>query len=125
MFKENFFRTNQITFLLLIVCQKTRRMHVLAIYGILFTLYLYGGGYIFYVFESGNAKKTLSPKHEMKMLKLKVAQLLNETSTSLTIEKIFVNMEKAVNSNGVGEPYTWNYYESCFFAGSIITTIGR
>ncbi len=90
---------------------------------VIWTVILYSGGLIFMYLEADEAKHTLSPGNEMKLLKKAVQRELNATSDD--INALFMKLEKAVHENGVKEPYSWDYYESCFFVGSLITTIGK
>eukprot|EP00794_Sanderia_malayensis_P003503 gene3503-4003_t len=88
---------------------------------------LYSGGFIFMYLEAEEAAKSLSPSKELLLLKEEIRKRLNNTTSSTTaadVNAMFMNLEKAMKQNGAKEPYRWDYYESCFFVGSLITTIG-
>ena len=90
---------------------------------IAFSLVLFAGGAIFMVLERGEAEKLLSPKREVARAKARL--LLRYNISKKEINEIFGSIEKAMQQNGLKEPYKWDYYESCFFVGSLLTTIGK
>lgn len=90
---------------------------------IIFTIAMYVGGLIFMYLEADEVKRLLSPKHEISNLKQMITSKSNLSRQE--VEFLFRRMEKAIKENGVKEPYTWDYYESCFFVGSLLTTIGK
>ena len=84
---------------------------------------MFVGGAIFMHLEHDYAKESLSPQKEMALAKSSIMQRYNLTRKE--VEEVFMRLEEAIHQNGVKEPYTWNYYESCFFVGSLLTTIGK
>ena len=89
----------------------------------MFTIAIFSGGAVFMLLERHEAQKSLSPQREITLAKRYIFQLSNMSRKE--IDDIFLNVEKAIRQNGVKEPYKWNYYESCFFVGSLLTTIGK
>eukprot|EP00795_Rhopilema_esculentum_P014699 gene14699-5796_t len=83
---------------------------------------MFAGGCVFMNLEAEQAKKALSPNKELRCLKNKIAKQTNLSENYINM--LFRRLEKAIKENGVKEPYKWNYYESCFFVGSLLTTIG-
>ena len=90
---------------------------------IIFTIVMFSGGVVFMYLEQGEARKYLSPQLEIASAKDGIVKHSNMSRKE--VEEIFKMVEKAIQQNGVKEPYKWNYYESCFFVGSLLTTIGR
>eukprot|EP00794_Sanderia_malayensis_P016101 gene16101-17722_t len=89
---------------------------------VVFSIYMFSGGLVFMYLESEYAKQALSPGWEMTKLKQSLATRLNATISS--IDDMFKKLEEALVDAGVAEPYKWDYYESCFFVASMLTTIG-
>ena len=74
--------------------------------------------------ESEEAKKLPSPSAEMAILKKEICQRFNATEAE--VDDIFKAFEHALDINhGVAEPFRWDYYESYFFVGALLTTIGK
>lgn len=74
--------------------------------------------------ESEEAKRLPSPSAEMAILKKEICQRFNATEGE--VKDIFKAFEHALEANhGVPEPFRWDYYESYFFVGSLLTTIGK
>ena len=90
---------------------------------VIFIIFMFSGGVVFMHLEQEEARKSLSPQLEIASTKDIIVQHSNMTRKE--VEEIFKNVEKAIQQNGVKEPYKWNYYESCFFVGSLLTTIGK
>eukprot|EP00795_Rhopilema_esculentum_P010624 gene10624-19364_t len=72
--------------------------------------------------ESKETKGILPPLAELQVLKVKVAKALNATSKE--VDDLFSKLVNAMESSGFSEPYKWDFYESCFYVGSLLTTIG-
>ena len=88
-----------------------------------FSLVLFTGGAIFMSLEREKAEKSLSLKREIALAKARL--LLRCNISKKEVEEIYRKVEKAMQQSGVKEPYKWDYYESCFFVGSLLTTIGK
>ncbi len=73
--------------------------------------------------EGEEAKKAFSLNAELSFLKGELREALNISKTR--VDQLFANLETSIKQNGGKEPYSWDYYESCFFVGSLITTIGK
>ena len=73
--------------------------------------------------EADESSKMLSPTIELSKLKEHLRKEMNVSEEHISF--LFIDLELASSENGLKEPYSWNYYESCFFVGSLVTTIGK
>ena len=73
--------------------------------------------------ESKETKGISPTLAELQALKVNVAEVLNATSKE--VDDLFSKLVNALESSGLSEPYKWDYYESCFYVGSLLTTIGK
>ena len=80
------------------------------------------GGLVFMYLESSAAKDALSPHMEILKLEKSIAIRLNVTVASIHV--MFEDLYSSLGDSAVAEPYKWDYYESCFFVLSLLTTIG-
>lgn len=112
-------------------CRKTLQPYVLSYFAL--AAYVFIGAYVFQVLEAPHQKLVADGIDKARVLffqNLRNGCNLTESNWSLVVEEqvsLFENeLEKAFRQSMlVRKGYTWDYFASCFFCLTVVSTIGK